>query len=126
LYSCYSFTTSALDGVSGQRHAPAAIYPSLPIGQVAGWAPEPIWTQKLEEDPLPVLGIEHGLPGRPFRCQTVYLLKYSDSLGILYWKYLIIQSNQQLMNLEPNILCDKFHSKMFVFMSLDLIIPILG
>jgi hypothetical protein len=27
MYSSYSFTTSALDGVSGQRHAPAALYP---------------------------------------------------------------------------------------------------
>jgi hypothetical protein len=26
-YSSYSFTTSALDGVNGQRHAPAALYP---------------------------------------------------------------------------------------------------
>jgi hypothetical protein len=26
-YSSYSFSTSALDGVSGQRHAPAALYP---------------------------------------------------------------------------------------------------
>jgi hypothetical protein len=26
-YSSYSFTTSALDGMSGQRHAPAALYP---------------------------------------------------------------------------------------------------
>jgi hypothetical protein len=26
-YSSYSFTTPALDGVSGQRHAPAALYP---------------------------------------------------------------------------------------------------
>jgi len=25
--SSYSFLTSALDGVSGQRHAPAALYP---------------------------------------------------------------------------------------------------
>jgi hypothetical protein len=25
--SSYSFTTSALDGMSGQRHAPAALYP---------------------------------------------------------------------------------------------------
>jgi hypothetical protein len=46
--------TSALDGVSGQRDAPAALYtlgkdPSVPIGQEAGWAPEPIWTQRLVE-----------------------------------------------------------------------------
>jgi hypothetical protein len=26
-YSSYSFTTSAVDGVSGQRHSPAALYP---------------------------------------------------------------------------------------------------
>jgi hypothetical protein len=26
MYSSYSVTTSALDGVSGQRHAPAALY----------------------------------------------------------------------------------------------------
>jgi hypothetical protein len=26
-YSSYSFLTSAVDGVSGQRHAPAALYP---------------------------------------------------------------------------------------------------
>jgi hypothetical protein len=36
-------------GVSGQHHAPAALYPPVPIGQEAGWAPEPVWTQRLEE-----------------------------------------------------------------------------
>jgi hypothetical protein len=41
-------------GVSGQRHAPAALLPpgkgpSVPIGQEAGWAPEPVWTQRIEE-----------------------------------------------------------------------------
>jgi hypothetical protein len=41
-------------GVSGQRHAPAALLPlgkgsPEPIGQEAGWAPEPVWTQRLEE-----------------------------------------------------------------------------
>jgi hypothetical protein len=41
-------------GVSGQRHAPAALYrrgkdPRYPIGQEAGWALEPVWTQGLEE-----------------------------------------------------------------------------
>jgi hypothetical protein len=33
-------------GVSGQRHAPAALYP---IVQEAGWAPEPFWAQRIEE-----------------------------------------------------------------------------
>jgi hypothetical protein len=35
-------------GVSGQHHAPAAPRP-VPIVQEAGWAPEPVWTQRLEE-----------------------------------------------------------------------------
>jgi hypothetical protein len=45
--------TSALDGVSGQRHAPAALYPGkgppVPTGQEAGLASELVWTQRLEE-----------------------------------------------------------------------------
>jgi hypothetical protein len=53
-YSSDSLTTSALDGVSGQRHAPAALLLHgkgrlVPIVQEAGWAPEPVWTQRLEE-----------------------------------------------------------------------------
>jgi hypothetical protein len=41
-------------GVSGQRHARAAVLPPgkgppVPIGQEAGWAPESVWTQRLEE-----------------------------------------------------------------------------
>jgi hypothetical protein len=41
-------------GVSGQRHDPAALLPPgkgppIPIVQEAGWAPEPVWTQRLEE-----------------------------------------------------------------------------
>jgi hypothetical protein len=42
-------------GVSGQHHAPVALYPRgkdpppVPIVQEAGWAPEPVWTQGLEE-----------------------------------------------------------------------------
>jgi hypothetical protein len=40
-------------GVSGQRYATAALYPRgkdpVPIVQEAGWAPEPVWTQRLQE-----------------------------------------------------------------------------
>jgi hypothetical protein len=35
-------------GVSGQRHAPGK-GPPVPIVQEAGWAPEPVWKQRLEE-----------------------------------------------------------------------------
>jgi hypothetical protein len=41
-------------GVSGQRHAPAALLPPrkgppVPIVQEAEWAPEPVWTQAREK-----------------------------------------------------------------------------
>jgi hypothetical protein len=41
-------------GVSGQHRAPAALYPRgkdppVPTVQEAGWVPEPVWTQSLEE-----------------------------------------------------------------------------
>jgi hypothetical protein len=41
-------------GVSDQHHAPCRALPPgeeppVPIGQEAGWAPEPVWTQRLEE-----------------------------------------------------------------------------
>jgi hypothetical protein len=38
-------------GVCGQHHAPAALYPREkdPIVQEVGRAPDPVWTQRLEE-----------------------------------------------------------------------------
>jgi hypothetical protein len=53
-YSSYSYLTSALDGGewsasrSGRALPPGKVPPVL-IGQEAGWAPEPVWTQRLEE-----------------------------------------------------------------------------
>jgi hypothetical protein len=53
-YSSYSFTTSALDGGEWSASRPGrALDPGkgtpVPIVQEAGWAPEPVWTQRLEE-----------------------------------------------------------------------------
>jgi hypothetical protein len=53
-YSSYSFTTSALDGDEWSasrpgRALPPGKGPPVPIVQEAGWAPEPVWTQRLEE-----------------------------------------------------------------------------
>jgi hypothetical protein len=64
-------------GVSGQRHAPAAILPPgkgppVPIVQEAGWAPEPVWTQRVEEKSFAPAGIEPRSPGSPARSQTLY------------------------------------------------------
>jgi hypothetical protein len=66
-------------GVSGQRHAPAALYargkdPPVPIVQEAGWAPEPVWAKRLEEKSFAPAGDRTRSPGRPARSQTLYCL----------------------------------------------------
>jgi hypothetical protein len=54
MYSSYSFTSSALDGGEwsasriGRALAPVK-EPPVTIVHEAGWAPEPVWTQRLEE-----------------------------------------------------------------------------
>jgi hypothetical protein len=53
-YSSYSFLTSALDGGEWSASRPCRALspgkgPPVPIVQEAGWAPEPVWTQVLEE-----------------------------------------------------------------------------
>jgi hypothetical protein len=51
----------------------------VPIGQEAGWAPEPVWTQFRGKILLLLPGIEHRSPGRPVRSQTLYWLSYPSS-----------------------------------------------
>jgi hypothetical protein len=53
-YSSYSFLTSALEGGEWSASRPDRALPPgkelpVPIVQEAGWAPEPVWTQRLEE-----------------------------------------------------------------------------
>jgi hypothetical protein len=53
-YGSYSYLTSALDGGEWSasrpgRASPPGKGPPVPIGQETGWAPEPVWTQGLEE-----------------------------------------------------------------------------
>jgi hypothetical protein len=55
MYSSYSFTTSALDGGEWSATCPGRALapgkgPPVPFVQEAGWAPEPVWTQRLEEE----------------------------------------------------------------------------
>jgi hypothetical protein len=49
-YSSYSFLTSALDGGEWSASRPGRALPPVPTVQEAGWAPEPVWTQRLEEN----------------------------------------------------------------------------
>ena len=65
--------TAALEGVSGQRHAPAVLYPRerpVPVVQEAEWAPGPVWTGG-KSSPT---GIRS--PDRPARSQSLYRLSY--------------------------------------------------
>jgi hypothetical protein len=55
-YSSYSFLTSALEGSEWSasrpgRALPPGKEPPVPMVQEAGWAPEPVWTQRLEGKP---------------------------------------------------------------------------
>jgi hypothetical protein len=53
-YSSYSFSTSALDAGEWSASRPGRTLhpgkgPPVPIVQEAGWPPEPVWTQRIEE-----------------------------------------------------------------------------
>jgi hypothetical protein len=53
-YSSYSFTTWALDGGERSASRPGRALapgkgPPVPIEEEAGWAPEPVSTERLEE-----------------------------------------------------------------------------
>jgi hypothetical protein len=48
-YSSYSFLTSALEWGQWSASRPGRALPPVPTVQEAGWAPEPVWTQGLEE-----------------------------------------------------------------------------
>jgi hypothetical protein len=62
-YSPYSFLTSALEGGEWSasrpgRALPPGKEPPVPTVQVAGWAPEPVWMQRLEEKSSASVGDE--------------------------------------------------------------------
>jgi hypothetical protein len=67
-FSSYSFSTSALDGGEwpasrpGRAFTPGERTP-VPIGQEAGWDPEPVWTQRLQENIL--CPCRESTPDRP-------------------------------------------------------------
>jgi hypothetical protein len=48
-YSSYSFLASALEGGEWSASRPGRPLPPVPTVQEAGWVPEPVWTQRLEE-----------------------------------------------------------------------------
>jgi hypothetical protein len=80
----YSCTTSALDGCEWSasrpgRALPPGKGPPKPIGQEAGWAPEPVWTQKLEEKSFCLCrGSNLDRPVVQSVVKTLYWLSYPD------------------------------------------------
>jgi hypothetical protein len=79
--SSYSFLTSALDGVSGQRHAPAALYPrGMDPGThcTDGWVGPRAGLDA--ETRRKILCLCRGSnPGRPVCSQALYWLSYPGS-----------------------------------------------
>ena len=70
---------SALDGVGGQRHAPAAFTPGneqVPILQESVWAAGPVW---ISAENLAPNGIRS--PALPGRSESLYQLIYLDKLS---------------------------------------------
>jgi len=64
MYRCTPLFTSALDGMDGQHHAPAA----LPSGKV--WAPGPFWT-----DAEKLAHTWFQSPESPVRSESLYRMK---------------------------------------------------
>ena len=72
--------TAALEGVSGQQHAPAALYPwkdPVPILQEAGWTPGPVWTGGKYRPYM------DSIPDRPARSQSLYRLSYPAHTNLM-------------------------------------------
>jgi hypothetical protein len=84
MYSFYSFMTSALDGVSGQRHGPVAVYAQgkdhqYPLYRGLGGPQCRSGHRGYRKNPLPLPGIEPRSPGRPVHSQTLYRLSFPGS-----------------------------------------------
>jgi hypothetical protein len=92
-YSSYLFTTSALEGVSGQRHVPAALYPRYPLYRTLGGPQSRSGHRGYRKNPLPLPGIEPRSPGRPARSQTLYCLSYTGSCRLIRVQYFDIYYN---------------------------------
>jgi hypothetical protein len=101
-YNSYSFMTSAQDGVNGQRHAPAALYPRgkdpcYPLDRRLGGPQSCSGHRDIANNPLPLPGIE---PGRPVRSQTLYWLNYPVSHSFDYtWRKYSEKQSQILNNI---------------------------
>jgi hypothetical protein len=56
MYSSCSFTTIALYGGKWSSSCPGRALPTVAVVQETGWAPEPVWTQRLDKKSLVSVG----------------------------------------------------------------------
>jgi hypothetical protein len=82
MYSSYSFLTPALDGVSGQRHALAALYLRIALDRWLGgpqnWCGHRDYIRGSQSVGLPT-------PGGPFDCMRImYILNEIRVQGTIY------------------------------------------
>jgi hypothetical protein len=100
--------------VSGQHLAPAALYPRgkeprLPNIQEAGWAPEPVWTQRLQEM---FYGTKMKLDADPAQCNYLNFIELNSSerecsvrLTPEFAVYSLTQQPLITLHINPNIVC---------------------
>ena len=84
--------TAASEGVSGQQHAPAALYPrERPSTHFTGgwWAQGPVWTGGKSRPH------RDSIPDRPARSQSLYRLSYPAHCCNVYNEKL---TNNMLLN----------------------------
>jgi hypothetical protein len=92
-YSSYSFLTSALEGGEWSASRPGRTLPPgkgspVPTVQEAGWAPEPVWTQRLEEKSSAPVG------------------DWTPAVQSVVRHYILpLQKNNWLITVEGNIRC---------------------
>jgi hypothetical protein len=105
--SSYSLSTSALDGGEWSASCPDRALdprkgPPVPIVQEAGWDPEPVWIQRLDEKSFsPLLGIEQ------LHLHVQLLAYVYGSTSFLLFQFLIscILSNADVYILCRVLLC---------------------
>jgi hypothetical protein len=78
-------------GVSGQHHAPAALYPRgkgsrYPLYRRLGGPQSRSGHRGYRKNPLSLPGIEPRSPGCPARSQTLYCLSYPGSIRHEQWR----------------------------------------
>jgi hypothetical protein len=96
-------------GVSGQRHAPAALYHRgkdlrYPLDTEAGWAPDPVWTQRLEENSSVPIGdrtpivqpvVRHYTDWATAAPMKTKVLKNSNLLSVLWFLFFKMAPDDQ-------------------------------